>query len=160
MKKMFLMALSAVVLCACQNTQMTSEQAAVAKALYADVAYPAQAGSISTLVLSQETTPLAGCPRDFASAYKDYISSWKKFIPIEKQMYEQNYEKARADISEFLKSYLKDPTGAVVKLKNEWPKYSKDIDKAFAAVRESFVEFTNVAANYGIAIPKDSIFKF
>ena len=156
-KTLFAIAASAA-LFACTSTQLTPEQAAIQKALNLELSYPAQVGSVNTLVLSEETTPLAGCPKEFSAPYKDYIASWKKFAAIEKSMYEQNYDKARADIDTFLKNFLSDPTNAIVTLKNEWPKYSADMDKAFAGIRQSFVELTTIATKYGIALPKKSLF--
>ncbi len=157
MKKILsLLAVAALAGCATQN--LTPEQGAIDRVFALDSTYPGNSSSVATLVVSKETTPLEGCPKDFVGAYKDNIAAWKKFAAIEKQMYALDLPKAQSSIKSFLGSYSTDPLKAIIALKAQWPQFGKELDKAFSEIRDSYTAYTNIAANNGVAYPKASSF--
>lgn len=157
MKKLIALVIVAVSLLGCQTQQqLTPEQSAIDRVLIADASYASTSTTFAQYVTSAETTNLAGCPKDFVSAFQDSIAAWKKMADIEKQMYALDRTRAIADIKTFLSEYQTNPLNAIIVLKNKWPQFEKELDKAFGQIREAFTKYTLIASTVGVAYPKAS----
>lgn len=156
MKRVLVLIVAAMALCACQTPQLTPEQSAVDRVLIADASYAKTSTTFAQFVTSAETTNLAGCPKNFVSAFQDGIAAWKKMADIEKQMYALDRTKAMSDIKAFLGEYPTNPMNAIIVLKKKWPQFSQQLDKAFAEVREAFTKYTLIASELGVAYPAAS----
>lgn len=148
--------IAAMALCACQTKELTPEQSALDRVLIADASYAKTSTTFAQVVTSAETTNLAGCPKNFVSAFQDGVAAWKKMADIEKQMYALDRARAMSDIKDFLGEYSTNPLNAIIVLKKKWPQFAQQLDKAFGELREAFTKYTLLASEQGVAYPAAS----
>ena len=132
----------------CQ-TEMPSPQRVSVDAVYvynSDVL--SNSDSPSAVVAKLSSADLAGCPQDFAKAYKAYVSAWSDFAETAKPMYSKNVKKATEDLRGFVAAFGDNPTQAAVALKRQWPEFADAIDKAATKLISALAEMKSVGVKY------------
>jgi len=145
------MLFASTLLCSCADTPQQSPECVAIETVYAiDREIAANSKTIAEALAKEKSIPLAGCPADFAKAYRANIAAWEKMAEIERKMYSSgNIAKAVSDIRDFLAKYQSDPTAASVGLKQQWSSLSDAIDSAASEIAQTFGEYTSIGAKYG-----------
>ncbi len=139
---------AALALSGCQ-TEMPSPQRVSVDAVYvynADVL--SNSDSPSAVVAKLSSADLAGCPQDFAKAYRAYVSAWSDFAETAKPMYSKNVKKATEDLRSFVETFGDNPSKAAVELKRGWPEFADAIDKAATKLISTLAETKSMGVKY------------
>ena len=155
MKKFVAILSVMAILCGCQSTPVITPELSAINAVYAvDATIPANSKSPAEVLDKMRSINLTGCPKDFVSAYNDYIDAWQSMADLSKKMYALDMPKASSDMANFLSNFRSSPIASAVALKKDWPAFANEIDVATSRIFNAFVALKSIGVRYDAIYPK------